>query len=144
MFKRILLPVDMQDTETAKRALVEASQYLEDDSAELNVMAVLPGMSMPVVAAYFPDDAVEKALTALKREVVALISSALPGRSNCTAHIAEGSAASEIVEMAEKLKVDLIVMPSHNYSKVERLLIGSVTSKVAERAHCSVLVLRNL
>lgn len=144
MFKKVLLPVDMQDSKTARRSLEAAGQYLEDDSAELHVMAVLPGLSMPVVAAYFPDDAVEKAMKALKQEVADLIEAVMPGRKHCFVHIAEGSAAREIVALAEKQKVDLILMPSHNYSRVENLLIGSVTSKVVERAHCSVMVLRNL
>ncbi len=29
-----------------------------------------------------------------------------------------------------------------NYTRVENILIGSVTAKVVERAHCSVMVLR--
>ena len=144
MFNKVLLPVDMQDKATAKQSLQEASHYLQSEASELHVMAVLPGLSMPVVAAYFPDDAVEKALKALQQEVVELIRDVLPGREHCQVHIAEGNAAREIVTLAEKLKVDLIVMPSHNHSHVENLLIGSVTSRVVERAHCSVMVLRNL
>lgn len=144
MFKKILLPVDMQDRATVEQALKEATHYLENDSAELHVMTVLPGLNMPMVAAYFPDDSVEKALKALNSEVKALVQRVLPGRDACFTHIAEGNAAREIVTLAKTLQVDLIVMPSHNYSRVENLLIGSVTAKVVERAHCSVMVLREL
>lgn len=144
MYKTILLPVDMQDKETARNSLLEAKRFLEEGAAELHVMAVLPGLNMPLVAAYFPDDAVEKALRGLKKDVQQLVQQVLPEHSaRCHVHIGEGSPAREIIRMAEKLQADLIVMPSHNYSRVENILIGSVTSKVVERAHCSVMVLRD-
>ncbi|GAA0701760.1 universal stress protein [Marinobacterium maritimum] len=142
MYNKILLPVDLQDKETAQKALLEAGRFLAGDEAELHVMAVLPGLNMPMVAAYFPDDAVEKALHGLQKELHQLVQQAVPGVKHCHEHIAEGSPAREIINLAEKVGADLIVMPSHNYTRVENILIGSVTSKVVERAHCSVMVLR--
>ena len=142
MFKKILLPVDLQDKETARKALLEACRFLAEDQAELHVMAVLPGLNMPMVAAYFPNDAVEKALQGLKQELHQLVQQTVPEPELCHEHIGEGSPAREIISLAEKLQTDLIVMPSHNYTRVENILIGSVTSRVVERAHCSVMVLR--
>ncbi|MBV0933829.1 universal stress protein [Marinobacterium weihaiense] len=142
MFRKILLPVDLQDKATAHTSLQEASHYLADENSELHVMAVLPGLNMPLVAAYFPNDTMEKALRGLDHELHQLVAGALPGRSHCHEHVCEGNAAREIIRMAEKLSVDLIVMPSHNYTRVENILIGSVTARVVERAHCSVMVLR--
>jgi len=142
MFNNILLPVDMQDRGTAQEALREAACYLSSSDAQLHVMSVMPGLNMPMVAAYFPQDTVEKALRELEREVSTLIRDTVPELSNCHEHICEGDAAKQIIKLAEHLKTDLIVMPSHNYSRVENILIGSVTSRVVERAHCSVMVLR--
>mgnify|MGYP000023551677 CR=1 FL=1 len=142
MFNNILLPVDMQDRVTAQEALREAASYLSSTDAQLHVMSVMPGLNMPMVAAYFPQDTVEKALRELEREVSTLIQDTVPELSNCHEHICEGDAAKQIIKLAERLKTDLIVMPSHNYSRVENILIGSVTSRVVERAHCSVMVLR--
>ncbi|GAA0795816.1 universal stress protein [Marinobacterium sediminicola] len=144
MFNKILLPVDLQDKQTAQKALIEASHYLAGDEGELHVMAVLPGLNMPMVAAYFPDDAVEKALHGMKAELHELVKRTVPEVKHCKEHIGEGSPAREIIKVAEKIKADLIIMPSHNYTRVENILIGSVTSKVVERAHCSVMVLREL
>lgn len=144
MFNKILLPVDMQDKETAGKALKEASRYLADEQAELHVMAVLPGLNMPIVAAYFPTDTVEKVLRGLQQELHQLVQQTVPELKHCYEHIGEGSPAREIIRLAKKLKTDLIVMPSHNYTRVENILIGSVTSKVVARAHCSVMVLREV
>ena len=50
MFNKVLLPVDMQDSKTARRSLEAAGQYLENDSAELHVMAVLCFLGLVVFA----------------------------------------------------------------------------------------------
>jgi nucleotide-binding universal stress UspA family protein len=53
--------------------------------------------------------------------------------------VLEGGVASSIVELAELLPADLIVMGTHGSSGFERLLLGSVTEKVLRRAPCPVL-----
>jgi nucleotide-binding universal stress UspA family protein len=47
-----------------------------------------------------------------------------------------------ISEYAEHHQFDLIVLPSHGRSGVQRLLIGSTAERVVRLAHCPVLVLR--
>lgn len=53
-----------------------------------------------------------------------------------------GSPESRIVETAEDMKADIIVLGSHGYKSWERLLLGSVSSSVVHHAPCSVLVVR--
>ncbi len=53
-----------------------------------------------------------------------------------------GSPDSRIVETAEEIGADLIILGSHGYKRWERLLLGSVSSSVVNHAHCSVLVVR--
>jgi len=55
-----------------------------------------------------------------------------------------GSPDSRIVETAEKIGADLIIVGSHGYNRWERLLLGSVSDSVVHHAPCSVLVVRNL
>ncbi|MCO6511213.1 MAG: universal stress protein [Aridibacter famidurans] len=47
-----------------------------------------------------------------------------------------------IVEDAENWNADLIVVGSHGYGFVKRMLIGSVSDAVVKYAPCSVLVVR--
>lgn len=47
-----------------------------------------------------------------------------------------------IVEQAEKLGVDLIIMSTHGRSGLGHMLIGSVTEQVVRRAHCPVLSIK--
>lgn len=53
--------------------------------------------------------------------------------------VREGSAAEEILKVAESESPDLIVMATHGRTGVRRLLLGSVTEKIVRTAPCPVL-----
>jgi len=53
-----------------------------------------------------------------------------------------GSPAETIVEVADREKVDEIILASHGKHGVKKLLMGSVTSRVLEWAKCSVIVVK--
>lgn len=48
-----------------------------------------------------------------------------------------------ILEAAETLDADLVVMGSHGRRNLEKLMIGSVTAQVLSHAHLPVLVVRH-
>lgn len=52
------------------------------------------------------------------------------------------SVAHGIVEEAEKLGADLIIVATHGRTGLGHLLIGSVAEKVVRHAHCPVLAVR--
>jgi len=54
----------------------------------------------------------------------------------------EGGPASTIVEEADWMSADLIILGARGHGAVDRVLIGSVSSEVVDRAHCPVLVAR--
>ncbi|MFK7818330.1 MAG: universal stress protein [Planctomycetaceae bacterium] len=58
------------------------------------------------------------------------------------AHALLGDPGTVIVEYAKEQGVDLIVIPSHGYHGVNRLVLGSVAERVLRHAECPVLVLR--
>ncbi|MFB2939442.1 universal stress protein [Aerosakkonemataceae cyanobacterium BLCC-F154] len=53
-----------------------------------------------------------------------------------------GDAKHIICDVAQQENCDLIVIGSHSYGIIERMLIGSVTDHVVHHAHCAVLVVR--
>ena len=61
---------------------------------------------------------------------------------NVSTDVLFGSPESRIVETAEEIKADLIIVGSHGYNSWERLLLGSVSDSVVHHAPCSVLVVR--
>ena len=58
------------------------------------------------------------------------------------AYVETGDAARAIVDTAEKVKAELVVIGTHGRTGLRRLLLGSVAEKVVRGAPCSVLVVR--
>lgn len=53
-----------------------------------------------------------------------------------------GDAGTVVVDRAESLPADLIVVPSHGRSGLTRVLLGSVAERILRLAKCPVLVLK--
>ena len=52
------------------------------------------------------------------------------------------SVVKEIIEYAEKNRVDMIVIGSRGLSGIKKMLLGSVASGVLRYSHCPVLVIK--
>jgi nucleotide-binding universal stress UspA family protein len=59
------------------------------------------------------------------------------------AHLRIGEAAEEVVDLAEELEVDLIVVGTRGRSVIRRALMGSVSDSVVRYARCPVVVARS-
>ncbi len=59
------------------------------------------------------------------------------------AHLPWGRPAKEILDVAETVDADLIVLGSRGLGSVRRLLLGSVSTKVAEHARTSTLIVHH-
>ncbi len=58
------------------------------------------------------------------------------------AEVAVGTPAQELIQKADRRRADLLVVGSHGRSALGRLVLGSVSQKVAGEARCSVRVAR--
>jgi nucleotide-binding universal stress UspA family protein len=85
-----------------------------------------------------PPEDVETARTRLGEATRLLQSRGLRARGE----EALGDPAQQILEEARRREVDLVVVGSHGKRFAERILVGSVSSKVVAHAHCDVLVVR--
>jgi nucleotide-binding universal stress UspA family protein len=56
--------------------------------------------------------------------------------------LASGEASEQICVVAEQVDADLIVIGAHGWNPLERLLLGSVSTRVLHHARCPVLVVR--
>ena len=63
---------------------------------------------------------------------------------NATTSVLSGNPKEVILEEAKKWNADLIVIGSHGRRGFKRFLLGSVSEAVAMKAHCSVVVVRDL
>jgi nucleotide-binding universal stress UspA family protein len=64
------------------------------------------------------------------------------GGTVAEAHLRMGAVAEEIVDLADELKVGLVVVGSRGLGRIRRTLAGSVSESVFRHAHCPVMVVR--
>ncbi|MDG3087049.1 universal stress protein [Vibrio hannami] len=142
MYKQILVPVDLNDKGFSDKAVAQAVWLAKHSNAEVHLLNVLPGIHMSMVATYFPKDAAKKMKQDVKRQLQQFADQHIDDDVIYKTHVAEGKPYSTILEYAAKLGADLIIMPSHKRSKVDKVVLGSVASKVVQNSPVNVMVIK--
>jgi nucleotide-binding universal stress UspA family protein len=142
MFSKILIPIDLENELFAEKAMAVAIQQATDSNAALHVVTVIPGFGMSMVGSFFPEDAMQKALTAVTKKLKQYVDKHVPKTIKVSAKVLQGKAHKEILKESKNVEADLIVIPSHNVTRVDKVLLGSTTSRVVERAKVSVMVIK--
>lgn len=135
--KTVVVPVDF--SAASAEALKIALQFVAQPK-DLHVIHVaLP----PAVLAYGEGWAAELAESRIKDACLHLSKFVSDnGAAGVTQLVREGDPGLLISDYASEQKADLIVMPSHGYHGVKRVLLGSVAERVLRHANCPILVLR--
>lgn len=145
---KVILATDGTTESNAAVEMVRNLQFNVGD--ELHVITVID-MAVPMAfdayAGYLPNTKeIEKIARENAEQTLEETAGVLReriGRAAVSTEILIGSPESRIVEKAEELGADLIVVGSHGYNRWERLLLGSVSDSVVHHAPCSVLVVRS-
>lgn len=141
MYKKILVPLDLQETALSVRATTVAQDIANCYQSSISVLTVIPDFGMPLVANFFPEDAMKKAEHEVHAELKRFIKAHFKDPSAIRAEIDSGSPHKIIVRHARKEKVDLIILPATG-KDVSKVFLGSSSTHVVERSPCSVLVVR--
>lgn len=144
---KVVLATDGTKYSEAATAMIESFALSHGDLIKvLCVVDMAMPLAVDIYGGYLPETtALENAAREHASKVVDETSEKLRSRfegAEVSTEILFGSPDSRIVETAEEIKADLIVIGSHGYNRWERLLLGSVSNSVVHQAHCSVLVAR--
>lgn len=142
MFKQVLVPVDLSEPEFIADALQLALREVRDNAAQLHLVTVVSGFSNSLVASFFSESDHQQAMTEVARKFKQYAKSVLPAEIQPVLKVYEGSPAEMIVRYIRKQDIDLVVMSAHHRSRFDEFLLGSVSARVAERAGCSVMLLK--
>ena len=141
MYNKILVPVDLADTDLAKPAISTAVEMARSSGGSVRLVNVL-AMTPVMLAEYVPPDfdvqqrkSAEEALTIIARECGL-------DAGHVSATVRQGGIYHEILEEAAAIKADLIVMTSHRPA-MRTYFLGSNAGHVVRYAKCSVLVVRH-
>ncbi|MGI9415543.1 MAG: universal stress protein [Hyphomicrobiales bacterium] len=149
MAKKILVPVDLGDTETSGKVLAQAVDQAQHDGAELMVLTVVPNMitgidyryairgEMGGSEEYDLKEIVKNALDHLNQ----FVADNTPKGMKAETIARHGTIYEQILDVADEAGVDQIVIGAHRPQLADYLL-GPNTSRVVRHAKCSVNVVR--
>ena len=149
MTTKILVPIDLRDMPTMEKVLATAVQHAKAAKASLTVMTVVPNMVTGIDYRYAirgetggseEFDAREIVKEALER-LNEIVAERTPSGLTVDTIVRHGTVYEEILEVAEELKVDQIVIGAHRPA-VSDFLLGPNTARIVRHASCSVTVVR--
>jgi len=135
---KMLVPVDF--SENSKKVLEAAGYFAGACDAELHVVFVVQSFDdysgffvphMPV--AKFEEEMVQAAEQKMEKF--------LEDHKNVEAKVLVGDVAEEIIRHAEENGMDMIIMGTHGYKGLEKVMFGSVAEKVVRSSPCPVLTI---
>ncbi|NPV27869.1 MAG: universal stress protein [Firmicutes bacterium] len=146
MFNKVLVPID--GSPSALRAVGCAKQYLAEGIAKqvtlihvASIVTEIIGLDGFTTSTFNTEvmDWVEKAAAeVVARSRVVFEEAGLPVRTVVTF----GNPAESICAFAEQENCDLIIMGCRGLSKLQELLLGSVSDRVLKLAKCPVLIVK--
>jgi nucleotide-binding universal stress UspA family protein len=139
MFSKILHAND--GSEHAFHALILAIGMAKQNNSELHMICVEEVEYMPE----FIEEVREETGTAARRyRTVVQRARALADQSRVKlhAHIVAGHPVRDIVDLAEQMKVELLVIGATGHSALYERIIGSRADRIVQLAHCPVLVVK--
>jgi universal stress protein A len=77
-----------------------------------------------------------------KNSLAALARLQLPKTVKVSVLVYHGKAFNQIVTAARSLQIDLIIIATHGYTGLDKMLLGSTAERVVRHAPCPVLTVR--
>ena len=146
VIQQILVPTDF--SETSHNAFEYAVHIAEMLDAKLVLLHVYQDISANL--AYMPatfvsalrEEKIEKAYAHLD-EYLAEVQQHVKKEVRASSYLRSGRSAPEIVQAADKLDVDLIIMGTQGAKSPSEHILGSIAAEVIQRADCPVLAVPN-
>ena len=140
--RTILVAVDF--SEPSDRALEAAIQLARSLGARLHVVHSFE-LPIPAVSPYevaIPVAYLEETRNAASERLAAAVAAAREAGVETGSQMGEGPAASAIVDAAQEVSADLIVVGTHGHTGLKHLVLGSVAERTVRHAPCSVLTVK--
>ena len=140
MYKKILVPVDLTEPEFAKPAVDAAVELARASGGIVRIVNVLP-MTPVMLAEYVPADFDSQQRKSSEEAIAKLAQESGLDSTRLSTVVRQGGIYHEVLDEAETMQADLIVMVSHRPA-LKTYFLGSNAGHVVRYATCSVLVVR--
>lgn len=142
--KNILVPLDF--SEISLQSLRYAVPFAKQFGAKLTLLHVLipPLCPSDYPVPPYPAPAPEDCFEAVEKKLAHIRATTIPSELPVDIVVRGSVATDGILEVAREIQADLIITTTHGYSGLKHLLLGSTAEKIVHKAHCPVLVVREL
>ena len=135
--KKILLATDgSENTAQATKAAVDIARRR---ASEIHLIHVWHDVHTPHAHAFVRSELRRQGREILDNEVKRIEEQ---GGTVTRSHLREGRTFEEVIKLGDELEADLLVVGSHSYRGLRRMLIGSQSEDIVHHAHRPVLVVR--
>ena len=142
MFKDILLPVDLGNAVSQRKAVETAVHLAKTAKAQLHVMTVVPDFGLSIVGSFFPEGYEKHALDEASKKLHDFVKAEIPKSVKVQHIVGHGTIYEEILRAANELGCDVIILASHR-PELKDYLLGPNAARVARHAACSVMIVRD-
>ena len=108
MFQNVLVPVDLSDEHSWRKALPTATRLCQAFQARLHLITVVPEFGLPMVGQYFPEGYEAKLRQQAAKQLETLAAARVPNEVPTQCIVAEGKIYREILKAAKTTQADLI------------------------------------
>lgn len=140
--KTILVPIDFSDH--SEKAVATAVELAKTLGASLHLTHVLhyPVQVASAGMVAMPQDLWMRVRKAATRKLETASQGVSAEGIAVETHLAEGPNAQSIVELADKIGADLIVMGTRGLSGLKHVMLGSVAERTVRLASCPVMTVK--
>ena len=129
-------------SEQAQRALRYAARRAQDARCKVHLLHVEKPVMAWEIGAVSPIEHVVTAREAESRALLAAAAAQFGPQTEIETHALRGDTAAMILELAEKIGADEIIIGSHGRRPLGAALLNSITYRVLHDAHIAVVVVR--
>ncbi len=141
MFKTILVPIDLDDAGSWRKALPVAIELCRAGDGCLHVLSVVPPIASGMASEYLPQDYAQTQMSRRMAELTEFVAEFVPEAIDVRRRVVAGAVNEEIVKAGREEHCDLIVMAAHR-PEFRDYLLGPEAARVVRHAKCSVMVVR--
>lgn len=147
---KILVPIDLSDPNSWKKPLPLAFEQAKQTGAEVTAMTVVPELFAGLDWRYAirgelkgsEDLDMHRMVEEAEKRLNQIVREHLPAGMKVSTIARHGTIYDEVLDVAEEIGADQIIMTAHR-PNVSEYLLGNNADKIVRHAKCSVNVLRD-
>lgn len=140
--KKILVPIDFSDN--SQKILKSAEYVAQKFAAELVLIFVV--QSLEDYSGFFVphlplEQLADEMLIGAEKKMANFVEDHVHYDGDVKTKVITGDVAAEIISFSETAEIGMIIMGTHGYKGIERVLFGSIAEQIVKNAPCPVLTI---